>query len=90
MPEGEFENQPATKRDLADMSEELMKEIQRVEGSLGEKIDRLGGKVGRLAEKMATKEDMKAGFHHLEEIFKGPEGFGERLERVEKRVGLKV
>lgn len=77
MPEGEFENQAATKRDLADMSEELMKEIQRVEGDLGKKIDTLSS-------------DMKAGFHHLEELFKGPEGFGKRLERVEKRVGLKI
>ncbi|TSC73104.1 MAG: hypothetical protein G01um101438_127 [Parcubacteria group bacterium Gr01-1014_38] len=77
MPEGEFENQPATKRDLADMSEELMKEIHSVEESLEKRIE-------------ALSVDMKKGFHHLEELFKGPEGLSERLERVEKRVGLKI
>ncbi len=82
---GGFEAKPATKRDLADLREEVVP-----------KIDRLKERVERIEETMATKEDLKklattedlkVNFNRLFELLKGPEGLSERLERVEKRVG---
>lgn len=83
---GGFEEQPATKRDLAEVKGELSGQIEaldhKVDG-LTTKVDGLTTKVGRLE----TKIDK--GFENLKEILKGPHGLAERLEKVEERVGLR-
>jgi len=83
---GGFEEQPATKRDVGEFREEIIP-----------KIDALEGRMERVERTMATKDelkdlgkDIKRDFNNLFELLKGPEGFVERLERVEKRVGLKI
>lgn len=77
---GGFEDQPATKRDLAETKEELSGDIHRVEA----KVDKLETKVDTLT------TEVRKGNRNLEELLKGPEGIVSRLEQVEKRVGLKA
>jgi len=73
---GGFEDQPATKRDLAGVKEELVEKIEGAESSLRNDITHLEAKIEK-------------GFDRLAEYFKGPHGFIERLEKVEERIGLR-
>lgn len=80
---GGHEQKPATKQDLAEIKEELMETLLSK--------DDFESAVQTLATKddmknLATKQDISG----LRELLKGPEGIIDRLEEVEKRVGLKV
>lgn len=92
---GGFEKKPATKGDIAELQEEVIPKLDALE----ERLEGIEGRVGHIETYMATKKDMEnlatsadlqANFNRLFELLKGPEGFAERLERVEKHVGLIV
>jgi len=78
-PSTDFEQQPATKRDMADVKKELKQDIARVE-------DRIGGLEGRIG---GLEETVKNGFEHMEELLGGPKGLIVRMKRVEEAVGIK-
>lgn len=80
---GGFEDQPATKHDLAEVKEELVETLVSKED------------LDKVVQKLATKDDLKSlatkkDIEGLRELLKGPEGVIDRLEQVEKRVGLKI
>ncbi len=74
---GGFEDKPATKRDLAEFREEVIPRIDSIEKKMVTKDD---------LKNLTTKKDIAG----LRELLKGPEGIIDRLEQVEKRVGLRV
>lgn len=73
-----FEEQPATKRDVAEVKKELAQGLDRVEL----KVDGLTSRVSGLEEKM------KDGFEGIERLLGGPEGLIPRVKRVEEAVGI--
>ncbi len=93
----DFEQQPASKRDLAEVKEELVGLV----GQLPTKDDLERFATKDDLERFATKDDLRSAVKELalkedvrdltqavKDVLQGPGGVIKRLERVEARIGI--
>jgi uncharacterized protein YoxC len=81
-----FEEQPATKRDVAEVKKELTQGLDRVEL----KVDGLTSRVDGLTSRVSgLEEKMKDGFEGIERLLGGPGGLIPRVKRLEEAVEIR-
>lgn len=83
---GGFEEQPATKHDLAEVKEELSGDLNEVKGDLNE----VKGDLVQLKEEVKDlRQTVESGFRGISELLQeGPPGLVKRVDRIEEHVGL--
>lgn len=71
-----FDDRPATKRDVAEMAQTMMSDLEKTKKELKDDIDGVRGEV-------------KDGFERIEQLLSAPTtGLIPRLKRVEEAVGI--
>lgn len=77
---GGFEEQPATKHDLAEVKEELSGDLDEVKGDL----------VQLKEEVKDLRQTVESGFRGISELLQeGPPGLVKRVDLIEEHVGLR-